>query len=157
MTIKLNKRPKADDISVKMPLRLFRDGDVIKLKDGTECFIEYWSDSALQVKAELTRIGARLTRLNAIRERRTDRDWKLMSDQAIAKENEDYKNLTVDFLTIRTKSWLLGDTDGNQVEAPLTHELARELYGDDEHELMIVAQQWLQDNANLFLPTKSAN
>ena len=152
--IKLNKKPRPDDLTAVMPLRLYKDGDVLKDKDGKEGFIEFWAEDATEVKAGMTRFGARFTRLQAIRERRSEADWKAISDDALAKENDDWKALTTEGLALRVKSWHLVDTDGDAIDAPLTMENARSLFLDDDHELRDICLNWLKDNKSAFLPKK---
>ena len=153
MSIKLNKKPRPDDLTAKMPLRLEKGGDIYKDKQGVEGFVEFWSEDATAIKANMTRIGARLTRLEAIRGRRTDEQWRAMTDDAIANENEEYKMLSVEALAIRSKSWYLVDSEGEAQDVAHTMENARDLFGDDE--FRAVALDWLKDNKSAFLQMKS--
>jgi hypothetical protein len=155
--MKLNRSPRPDDISARMPLKLFKRGDVLVDAEGQEGWIEFWAEDALAIKQRIKTIGGRLYRITALREKRTKRDWDEMSDTALANELDEMKALTAEALAIRVKAWRLLASDGEAIEAPVTMENARSLFADDDHELRDVVTEWLRDNPELFTGPKSAS
>lgn len=103
-------------------------------------WIEFWSEDAKACKEPLRRIGGRLYVLG---ERRDKRSKELSDDKAVA-ELEEYNRLIVEGLAHRTKAWRLVDSQGAEVDAPLTFENAKEIYSDEDHNLREVVQEFLK-------------
>lgn len=155
--IKLNKTPRPDDICARMPLRLFRRGDVIVDHTGAEGWIEFWAEDATAIRAKVKGLSGRFYRITSVREKRTEREWADLSDQALAKELDELKSVTTEMLALRVKAWRLLDSEGGHVDVPVTMENARSLFSDDEHDLRELTSDWMRDNPDAFFPPKNAS
>lgn len=109
--------------------------------DENDGWIEFWSADAKACKDALKRINGRLYVLS---ERRDKRKQEL-SDEKAVEELEEFNRLITDGLAHRTKAWRLINSDGEAVEASLTMENARAVFGDEEHNLRDLAQEFLKD------------
>lgn len=110
-------------------------------------WIELWADDAKACKEAIRRIAGRLYILGERRDKRT----KELTDEKAAEELMEFNRLIIDGLSHRTKAWKLVDSEGNAVAAPLTFENARAVYGDEDHNLREVVQEFLKDQANFPL------
>lgn len=120
--------------------------------DGNAGWIEFWADDAKACKEPLRRIAGRLYVLG---ERRDKRSKELSDDKALA-ELEEYNRLIVEGLAHRTKSWRLVNSEGVAVDAPLSFENAKDVYGDEDHNLRDVIREFLT-GANFMLRAKSSS
>lgn len=114
-------------------------------------WIEFWADDAKACKEPLRRIAARLYVLGERREKRI----KDLSDEKALEELNEFNRLIIEGLSHRTKAWRLVDSNGAQIEAPLTFENAKAVYGDDDHNLREVVSEFLKDRANFPLRASS--
>lgn len=150
----LRKKDKPADLTAKMPLRLDKDGDILVTSDGVEGYIEFWADDALAIKSRLGQIQNEFHRYFLIQQKRSEKDLQKLSLTVLANEVETLKQLNIDALSMRVKSWLLVDDCGDVVhDKPLTMENARDLFSDDD--FRAYANDWLENSKNAFLPTKS--
>lgn len=146
MAIKLTPG-KPDDLHARFCYRFIKnDDDEFEAKevpldeaDETCGWIDFWAEDAKACKTQLKRIGGRIYILN---ERREKRRKDLTPDQAVD-ELEEYNALINDGLSYRTKAWKLVNSEGVDIEAPLTHENARAIYGDESHNLRNIIQEFL--------------
>lgn len=147
MAIKLTPA-KPDDRYVRMYYRFNAELEIVSVHDDEadeNCgWIEFWAEDAKACKGQLKRIAGRLYILG---ERRDKRKKDLTDDQAV-EELEEYNNLLSDGLSYRTKDWRIVNSEGEAIEAPLTHENARAIYGDESHNLREVCQEFLKDCTN---------
>lgn len=158
MAIKLAPA-KPDDRYARLYFRFKNDDGAIRVEarhedeadEGTG-WIEFWSDDAKACKEPLRRIGGRLYVLG---ERRDKRSKELSDDKAVA-ELEEYNSLIVEGLAHRTKAWRLVDSEGNEVGESLTFENAKDVYGDEDHNLREVVQEFLK-NENFTLRAKKSS
>lgn len=117
----------------------------------TTGWIEFWADDAKACKEPLRRIAARLYVLGERREKRI----KDLSDEKALEELNEFNRLIIEGLSHRTKAWRLVDSNGAQIEAPLTFENAKAVYSDDDHNLREVVSEFLKDRANFPLRASS--
>lgn len=147
MAIKLTAA-KPDDLFTRMDLILDKaEKKVAEDKDGNPGWIEFWSDDAKACKDQLKRIGGRLYVLT---ERRDKRREELSEGDAV-KELEEYHNLIVEGLAHRVKDWRLVNSEGDVIEAPVTFENAKALFGDDDHDLRELAQAHVSERRNFTM------
>jgi len=67
----LRTKAKPNDLTAKMPLRLEKDGAILKTKDGIEGYVEYWADDALAIKNQLAQVTGEYSRLFMINNKRS--------------------------------------------------------------------------------------
>lgn len=115
-------------------------------------WIEFWAEDAKACKESLRRMAGRLYVLG---ERREKRVKELSDDKALA-ELEEFNRLLTEGLAHRTKAWRLVNSEGEPVEAPLTFENAKAVYGDEGHNLRAVVQEFLKDRENFPLRASAA-
>lgn len=159
MAIKLSPA-KPDDRYARMMFAFVTGNDGVKVEpraEGTEdasCgWIEFWADDAKACKELLRRIAGRLYVLGERREKRKDE----LTDEKAASELEEYNKLIVEGLSLRTKAWRLVNSNGEAIDAPLTFENAKSVYGDEDHNLRNVAQDFLKDRTNFPLRASVAS
>lgn len=116
-------------------------------------WIELWAEDAKACKEALRRIGGRLYVLG---ERRDKRTAELTDDKAVEELNE-YNALLVAGLAHRTKAWKLVNNEGVAVDAPLTFETAKAVYGDEDHNLRAVLQDFLKGRENFPLRASASS
>lgn len=112
--------------------------------DDKSGWIEFWADDAKACKEPLRRMAGRLYVLG---ERRDKRTKDLADDKALA-ELEEFNRLLLEGLAHRTKAWRLVNSEGDEVDAPLTFENAKAVYGDDDHNLREIIQEFLKEREN---------
>lgn len=151
----LRTKAKPADLSAKMPLRLDKDGDILVTADGTEGYVELWAEDALAVKNRISHVQGEFSRAFLIQQKRSIKDVQNMSATALNAELEKMKDLTIEGLAIRVKSWLLVDESGAIVDLEPTMENAKSLFSDDDFRLY--ATDWLENSKDAFLPAKSAS
>lgn len=150
MSLKLAK-PKPDDRYVRMYF-VFANEYKVEARAEDEAdddcgWIEFWADDAKACKESLRRVAGRLYTLTERREKRT----KELTDEKAVEELNEYNRLLVEGLAHRTKAWSLIDSEGEKVDAPLTFENAKAVFGDEDHNLREVIQEFLRDRVNFPL------
>lgn len=150
----LRLNPTESDISAKMPLRLDKDGPILKTneEEPREGYIEFWADDAAAAKSKLKPIQTEVTRYAFIQQKRTTKDIERLSSAALEREIREITRLNLEGLAVRVKSWLLVNEAGEIVDLPVTKETAMEVFSDEG--LRAYATDWLENNADAFLPTK---
>lgn len=147
---------KPDDRYVRMHFAF--DGAVARVVPEDEAsdacgWIELWADDAKACKESLRRIGGRLYVLNERRDKRTAD----MTDEKAVEELNEYNGLLTAGLAHCTKAWSLVDSEGKPVDATLTFENAKAVYGDDDHNLRDILQAFLKGRENFPLRASASS
>ena len=116
-------------------------------------YIDLWAADARACKEPLRRLGGRWYVLN---ERKEKRKTELSDEKAVA-EIEEYNAMSAEILAHRTKAWKLVNSAGEAVDVALSFETAKAVYGDEDHNLREVAQEFLNGRANFPLRGKAAS
>lgn len=150
MAVKLSPA-KPDDRYARLYF-VFKDQNTIEARtedqsDENMGWIDFWSEDARACKEAIRRMAGRIYVLG---ERREKRSKELTDEKALA-ELEEFNRLLVEGFAYRTKGWRLINSNGEPVDVPLTFENAKEVYGDDDHNLRSVIQDFLKDRTNFPL------
>lgn len=153
MAIKLSPA-KPDDRYARMYFAFVQEDEAVRVVAKAEVeadehtgWIEFWADDAKACKDALRRIGGRLYVLG---ERREKRKAELTDESAVA-ELEEYNRLILEGLAHRTKAWNLVNSAGEVIDAACSFENRKAVFGDDDHNLREVTQEFLKDRTNFPL------
>ena len=149
--IKLTSKKQAADLYTRMPLRFEAGKPVVKTDEETprEGWIEFWHSEAKACKDPLRRITAEIYTMQEVKNRRSA-DQELSVDEGL-KEIDRFNDLAVNGLALKLKDWFLVTDEGEEADAPVSVENARELFSDNDHDLREIALEYLGKPENFTL------